>query len=232
MKRIITKLAIATIVVLFGNSFKSVGQVTLATTDVQIVCEGAPLTLGSPGSSNQWIVKYDATSATPSTPTTLTIDPATNQIAAADVKTGYYLITNKSTAAGACESDIQTIAVYVLPTLVPTFTSADYCTENAATTIFTASVTPTAPTGSTLVYQWYTVSGTTETIISGATSATFNPTILNTGTTSITATYRLKTAYEINSLKYCPQSIEHTVNVLPRPTTPTITVGNVGQATF
>jgi len=232
MTKFITKLAFITMVVLFANTLTSKAQVTLATTDVQIVCEGSPINLGSPGTNNQWIVKYDANSATPGTPTTLTINPTTNQIAAADVKTGYYLITNKSTATGACESDIQTAAVYVLPTLVPTFTSADYCTEQAATTVFTASVTPTAPTGATLVYQWYTVSGGTETAVSGATSATFNPTITNATNASITATYRLKTAYEINSLKYCPQSIDHTVNVLPRPTTPTITIGNTGQTNF
>ncbi|ACU03859.1 hypothetical protein [Pedobacter heparinus] len=234
MKKSFTKIAIVTIVVLFGNLSTSFAQaVTPTTSNVQFVCEGGILTLGSPGSANQWIVKYDANSPTPGSPTTVTPN-ASNQITGTDVKTGYYIITNKSTDAGTCESEAQIIPVYVLPTLTPTITAANsYCTEQAGTTTFTGSATPAAPSGAELVYQWYTYDGTTETIIAGQTDpASFHPTVTNSGSTPINAIYRLKVAYKVGTLLYCPQTASKTVSVLPRPTTPAITIGNPGTSTF
>ena len=231
MTNFFTKFTLVIAIALFSFAFKSNAQVTLATSGVQIACEGSAINLGSPGTDKAWVVRYDANSATPSNPTTLTITG--NTIAAADVKTGYYLITNTSTDPAVCASDAQTIALFVLPTLTPTFTSSDYCSENATITDFVASVTPnTPPTGATLSYQWYTVIGGTEAAISGATSATFHPTITNNTTSSITATYRLKTAYQIGGSYYCAQSIDQTVNVLPKAATPSITIGSTGSSTL
>jgi hypothetical protein len=82
------------------------------------------------------------------------------------------------------------------------------------------------------VYQWYTVSGGTETIIAGATAKDYTPTAPTVGNT----TYRLKVGYEINGSKYCPQTADQTITVTAKPTKPTLTIGTAhgtaGAVTF
>lgn len=230
MKNYITKITLLTVIAIFSITFKSEAQVTVATAG-QFACEGQTITLPSPGTDKSWVVRYDANSATPSSPTTLTL--TSNTIAAADVKTGYYLISTTSSDPTVCSSDAQTIALFVLPTLTPSFTSSNYCSENASITDFVASVTPTTPpTGATISYQWYTVISGAEAAITGETNATFHPTITNTTTSPVTATYRLKAAYKIGSTYYCEQIVDKSVTVLPKSTVPTITLGSTGSSTL
>jgi hypothetical protein len=227
MKKIITKLSVVIIVILLGTAFKSEAQVLPNTSGVNLICDGGALDFGTPALNTTWIVRYSATqTTTPNTGVTLT----GNTVAAADLQTGYYYLISKGTAVGSCESTAQEIPVYKLAPISVAFTSADYCSENISTTTFTGTVTANDPNATTYAYQWYTVdAGGAETAISGATNATYNPTIVNNTNADITTKYRLKTGYLIGGLKYCGTTVDHDVKTLAKPTTPTVTITATGQ---
>lgn len=221
MKKTLTKLVVATIVVLFGTALSAEAQVLPTTSGVNLLCSGSALDFGAPAANTTWIVRYSATqTTTPSTGVALT----GNTVAAADVQTGYYYLISKGTAAGSCESSMQEIPVYKLAPLSATFTFADYCSENASATTFTGTVSAADANATTYAYQWYTVAGGTETPISGATNSTYTPTIVNNTNTDITTTYRLRAGYLIGGAKYCGFEVDHNVKTLAKPTTPTVTI--------
>lgn len=226
MKRMITKLAIVTIVVLFGNSLKTKAQVTPSTADVQFVCSGSTLPLGTPPTGTKWIVKYGKDNPNDN-PTSITV-PTDNIIPANDVKTGYYIITSENIAGG-CESDVLIIPVYVFEPITASITADDYCINDAANTTITGSVTSTAPAGTTFAYQWYaSIDGDAEAPLSGKTSATLTPTTITNATNdAIPVVFRLRVGYMINGTtdKYCGTDATKSINVLPKPGKPSITVG-------
>jgi len=220
-----TVLIIATIV-LFG-SFLTVSAQTLEpnTAGVNLFCSDGELTLPAATAGTDWIVKYSATSTTtPSTGVTLT---GGNKVANADLKTGYYYLSSKSTTPGSCESEMQEIPVYVLKPLIPSIAPANFCVESPLAQV--GSVTnPEDPTKAALVYQWYTVAAGAETIIAGANTLSYTPTAPTVGS----ITYRLKVGYEINGSKYCPQIVDKTITVTAKPTKPTLSIGTAqGTAT-
>ena len=217
----ISKTILALTFLLICNVYRLSAQVTVlpTTAGVNLFCQGSDLTLPAPTGDESWIVKY---SATQTTMPTLGVALTGNKISATDLKTGYYYLSSKSAAAGACESSMQEIPVYVLKPLIPAFTPAGFCVETPVAQV--GSVTnPEDPTITTLAYQWYTVSGSTESIIAGATNPSYTPTAPTVGTT----TYRLKVGYVINGNKYCAQIVDHDVNITAKPTKPTITIGTV-----
>ncbi|MGM9477370.1 hypothetical protein ACS5PU_13100 [Pedobacter sp. GSP4] len=226
MKKILyqTVLTIATVMLC---SFLNLSAQTLApnTPGVNLFCADADLTLPTAPIGSDWIVKYSATSTTsPSLGINLS---GGNKIANADLKTGYYYLSSKATAAGSCESEMQEIPVYVFKPLMPTVTPAPFCVESPLAQI--GNITnPEDPAKAPLAYQWYTVVGTTETAISGATNKDYTPTAPSVGNT----TYRFKVGYEINGNKYCPQSADQTITITAKPTKPTVTIGTAqGTAT-
>lgn len=229
MKTRITKFLIVATVVLLGNVLAATAQVTPSTSGVNLMCSGSALDFGAPASNTTWIVRYSATSTTtPSTGVSLT----GNTVAAGDLQTGYYYLISKGTAVGACESEPQEIPVYKLAPIAAQFTFADYCSENAATSAFTGSASASDPNVSTYAYQWYTVVSGTPTAISGATSASYTPTLLNTTTSDITTTYRLQVGYLINGSKYCGTFVDHDVKVLAKPTKPAVTITPAAAGTW
>lgn len=199
--------------------------VTPTTTGVTLFCKGSDLTLPAPAAGQDWIVRYSATTTTtPSTVITLT---AGNQIPASVLQNGFYYLSSKATASGSCESDMQEIPVYVLKPLVPDFAAANFCVETPIAQVGIIT-NPEDPTITSLAYQWYTVVGTTETAISGATQKDYTPVSPTVGTTK----YRLKVGYVINGNKYCAQTVDHDVTVTAKPTKPTITPAQIsGTAT-
>ncbi|MGM9477366.1 hypothetical protein ACS5PU_13080 [Pedobacter sp. GSP4] len=214
---------------LISNILRVSAQITPTTTGVNLFCKGSDLTLPAPASGENWIVRYSATpTTTPSTAITLV---GGNKIAAADLQNGYYYLSSKATAAGSCESEMQEIPVYVLRPLVPDFAAANFCVESPLTQVGTVT-NPEDPTVTTLAYQWYTVVGTTETAISGATNKDYTPASPSVGTTK----YRLKVGYLIGGNKYCAQTVDHDVTVTAKPTKPTVTIGTAqgtaGAVTF
>ncbi|WP_316804003.1 hypothetical protein [Pedobacter nototheniae] len=220
MNSTISKTILAVAFLLICNIYRVSAQAapTPTTTGVNLFCQGSELTLPAPAGGEDWIVKYSPTQTT--TPTTGITLAAGNKISSTDLKTGYYYLSSKSTAVGACESSMQEIPVYVLKPLVPAFTPAGFCVETPLPQVGTVT-NPEDPAITTLAYQWYTVSGTTETIIAGATSLSYTPASPSVGTT----TYRLKVGYVINGNKYCPQIVDHDVVITAKPGKPTITVG-------
>lgn len=211
---------------LICNFLRVSAQVTVTptTTGVNLFCQGSDLTLPAPPSGQNWIVRYSATQTT--TPSGVTLVGG-NKIAAADLQTGYYYLSSKATTAGSCESDMQEIPVYVLKPLVPDFAAANFCVETPIAQVGTIT-NPEDPTITSLAYQWYTVAGTTETAISGATQKDYTPVSPTVGTTK----YRLKVGYVINGNKYCAQTVDHDVTVTAKPTKPTITPAQIsGTAT-
>ncbi|WP_316797878.1 hypothetical protein [Pedobacter frigidisoli] len=226
MKRTITKAILFFAVILACTSLTSSAQVLPTTTGVSLFCAGSGLTLPPAASNTDWIVRYSATATTtPSTVITLTTG---NTIPAGTLQTGYYYLSSKSTTAGSCESEMQEIPVYVLKPLTVDFTSANYCIESPLTQVGTVSSTD--PNTTTFAYQWYTVSGSTETAISGATQKDYTPTVAasSVGTTK----YLLRAGYLIGTNKYCPETAQHDVVVSAKPTKPTITPGSaIGGAT-
>ncbi|MCZ4244651.1 hypothetical protein [Pedobacter punctiformis] len=218
MNSTISKTILVVACLLICNIYRLSAQVTPTTAGVNLFCQGSELTLPAATPGEDWIVKYSATQTTqPSTGVTLV---SGNKISSADLKTGYYYLSSKSTAAGACESEMQEIPVYVLKPLVPVFTPAGFCVETPLAQVGTVT-NPENPAITTLAYQWYTVSGGVETIIAGATNSSYTPATPTVGTT----TFRLKVGYVINGNKYCPQFIDHDVTVTAKPGKPTITVG-------
>ncbi|WP_421940863.1 hypothetical protein [Pedobacter sp.] len=230
MNKFFTK-AVLTIATVLLCSFLTLSAQTLApnTAGVNLFCADADLTLPAAPAGSDWIVKYSATATT--TPSTGVILTGGNKIANAELKTGYYYLSSKSQTAGSCESEMQEIPVYVLKPLAPTITPANFCVESPLAQV--GNVTnPEDPTKAALVYQWYTVSGGTETIIAGANTKDYTPTAPTVGS----ITYRLKVGYEINGSKYCPQTTDQTITVTAKPTKPTITIGTAqgtaGAVTF
>lgn len=221
MNSTISKTILALAFLLICNIYRLSAQATVlpTTTGVNLFCEGSELTLPAPAENENWIVKY---SATQNTAPSIGVALAGNKISAADLKTGYYYLSSKSTVAGACESAMQEIPVYVLKPLVPKFTPAGFCVETPLAQVGTV-VNPEDPTITSLAYQWYTVSGGAETIISGANTPSYTPTAPTVGVT----TYRLKVGYVINGNKYCAQVVDHDVTITAKPTKPTITIGTV-----
>lgn len=227
MNTSITKAILAITFLLIGTFSTVSAQVLPTTSGVSLFCEGADLTLSAaPPAGADWIVKYSPTqTTTPGTGITLV---SGNKIAAADLKTGYYYLSSKSTTPGSCESELQEIPVYVLKPLVVTFTPADFCLESPLAQIG-AVTNPDATNIPDLAYQWYTVTaGGVETAISGATAKDYTPTA---PATVGTKTHRLKVGYVINGNKYCPQWADHNVTVTAKPVKPTITPGTITGTT-
>jgi len=229
MTRIITKTLVVATLILFCSLLHANAQVSPAAAGTNLFCQDADLILPPAALGQEWIVRYSVTSTTmPSTPVTLS---GGTKILAADLKTGYYYLSSKATTAGACESDMQEIPVYVLKPLVVNFTAADFCVESPQTQ--KGSVTnPEDPTITSLAYQWYTVTGGSETAIAGENRKDYTPATPTVGT----KTYRLKVGYVINGNKYCPQTADHDVTVSAKPSKPTITpaqiTGTAGAVTF
>ncbi|SES18983.1 hypothetical protein [Pedobacter rhizosphaerae] len=229
MNKVFLKLTLIIPVILFCISFRVLGQVTPTTADVNLFCEGADLTFPPPAANENWIVKYSTSQTT--TPATVISLVSGDKIPAADLKTGYYYLSAKSTAAGACESDMQEIPVYVLKPLVPSFVPANFCVESPLAQLGSV-VNPEDPLITQIAYQWYSVSGGVETILAGENSKDFTPVNPTVGTT----TYRLKVGYIIGGNKYCAQTIDHDITVSPKPGKPNINSntiqGTAGAVTF
>ncbi|MFW0717465.1 hypothetical protein [Pedobacter sp. N23S346] len=220
-----TKTIFAVIVVIICAFSKVSAQVLPTTPDVSLFCKGSDLTLPPAPSGGEWIVKYSATqTTTPSTGITL----VSGKIPAANLNTGYYYLSSKSTIAGACESELQEIPVYVLEPLVVDFTPADFCLESPLAQKGKVS-SPDANTQA-FAYQWYTLDGANaETAISGATAKDYTP---SAPATVGTKKHRLKVGYVIGGKNYCPQTADHDITVTAKPTKPTITPGTLtGTAT-
>jgi hypothetical protein len=225
MNNSITKTILAITFLLICTFLSVSAQVLPTTSGVNLFCKGSDLTLPAAPSGEDWIVKYSATSTTaPSTGVPL----VAGKIPAADLKTGYYYLSSKSTVPGSCESELQEIPVYVLEPLTVNFTPADFCLESPLAQIG-AVTNPEATNIPDLAYQWYTVTGGVETAISGATAKDYTP---SAPATVGTKTHRLKVGYVINGNKYCPQWADHDVKVTAKPVKPTITPGTItGTAT-
>jgi len=220
-----TKTIFAVIFVIICTFSKVSAQVVPTTPGVSLFCKGSDLTLPTAPVGEDWIVKYSATqTTTPGTGITL----VSGKIAAADLNTGYYYLSSKSTTAGACESELQEIPVYVLQPLVVDFIPANFCLESPLAQVGTVS-SPDANTQA-FVYQWYTLDGAgAETAIPGATAKDYTP---SAPATVGTKKHRLKAGYLIDGKNYCPQTADHDITVTPKPTKPTITPGTItGTAT-
>ncbi|WP_316824870.1 hypothetical protein [Pedobacter miscanthi] len=214
---------------LICNFLRVSAQVTPTTTGVSLFCQGSDLTLPAAPTGQDWIVRFSTNITT--TPSTVIPLAGGNKIAAADLQNGYYYLSSKAATAGACESDMQQIPVYVLKPLVPNFAAADFCIETPIAQVGTI-INPEDPAITSLAYQWYTVAGTTETAIAGANQKDYTPASPTVGTTK----YRLKVGYVINGNKYCAQTVDHDVTVTAKPTKPTITpaqiLGTANAVTF
>ncbi|MEC3878931.1 hypothetical protein [Parapedobacter sp. 10938] len=200
-----------------------VTPVTPTTTNARLFCNGSDLNLGAPPTpGTEWMVRYSETSGNETPEITLTLTGGTS-IPAAELESGYYYISTVGDASNPeiCESEWVEVPVYVFEPLTVSFTAADYCIEDASTQNFTATVESDDEYGN-VAYQWYTVDGTTETAIPGATSATYAPdTEIAAGTTT---TYRLRAGYSVGELTYCSDTDEQGVTVLETPGTPVITI--------
>lgn len=225
MNSTIKKTVLAIACLLIGNFLRVSAQITPTTSGVSLFCKGSDLTLPAPTAGENWIVRFSPTQTT--TPSTVITLVGGNKIAAADLQNGYYYLSSKATAAGSCESEMQEIPVYVLRPLVPDFAAANFCVEAPLTQVGTVT-NPEDPTITSLAYQWYTVTGSTETAISGAIAKDYTPASPTVGTTK----YRLKVGYVIGGNKYCPQTVDHDVIVSAKPTRPTLTPTQIsGTAT-
>lgn len=229
MNSTIKKSLFAITLLLICSFLRVSAQVTPITTGVNLFCKGSDLTLPAPAAGENWIVRYSPGATT--TPSTVITLVGGNKIAAADLQNGYYYLSAKATAAGACESEMQEIPVYVLKPLTPDFAAANFCVETPIVQVGTVT-NPEDPAFTGLAYQWYTVVGSAETAISGATNKDYAPVSPTVGITR----YRLKVGYLIGGNKYCAQTVDHDVTVTAKPTKPTITpaqiVGTAGAVTF
>lgn len=220
MKRTIENFTTATVILLVVTVISAKAQlVNPGTVGVNFVCTGGTIDVGSPTAGTTWVVRYsDQPTTTPNDNITLTgttFEPT---------QTGYYYLFAVNT--DDCESDPQEIPVYVLAPLTVAFEGDDYCSEDASSTEFTAAVTAADPNVTTYAYQWYTVAEGTETPIAGATGETFTPTET---TPDNQTTYRVRAGYVIGGSKYCSDTDEKLITVLPKPTTPTITIGSTAE---
>jgi hypothetical protein len=227
MNNLITKSILAFTFLLICTFSTVSAQVLPTTSGVNLFCKDSDLTLPAAPAGEDWIVKYSATQTT--TPSTGVALVSGNKIAAADLNTGYYYLSSKSTTPGSCESELQEIPVYVLQPLVVDITPADFCLESPLAQKGLVT-NPEATNITDLAYQWYTVDATNaETAISGENQVNYTPTL------PITAgpkKYRLKVGYVINGNKYCPQIATKDVTVTAKPLKPTITPGTItGTAT-
>lgn len=219
MNKLFTKSTVLALVLLF-SILKVSAQSNLAPTAANLFCEGASMVLPAAAPGNDWILRYSENQS--ATPTTTIIMADGKTVAPADMKTGYYYLSSKSTAAGSCESDMQEIPVYVLKPLVPTFTALDFCVESPLAQV--GSVVNPDSKIPTLAYQWYVVTSSGETAISGATNLSYTPAApISVGVTK----YRLKVGYLINGNKYCAQWVDHDVTVTAKPSKPTITPSQI-----
>jgi len=227
-KFLITKILLIPLIILCIQS-SVIAQVVPTTPGVNLFCEGSDLTLPAPAANENWIVKYSVNQT--ATPATVIPLSAGTKIVAADLKTGYYYLSAKSTAAGACESDMQEIPIYVLKPLVLAFTPANFCVENPQKQTGSV-VNPESPLLASLAYQWYKVNAGTESIIAGETTKDYTPVNEVVGV----HTYRLKVGYLINGNKYCPQIIDHDITVSPKPGKPNVAgstiIGTANAVTF
>jgi hypothetical protein len=221
MNNSITKAILAVTFLLIGTFSTVSAQVLPTTSGVSLFCKGSDLTLPPKPSGEDWIVKYSATQTT--TPVTGVPLVSGNKIAAADLNTGYYYLSSKSTTPGSCESELQEIPVYVLEPLFVDITPADFCLESPLAQIGNVS-SPDANTQS-FTYQWYTFDAAdVETPISGATQPNYTPDL---PITAGTKKYKLKAGYLINGNKYCPQDKIKPITVTPKPVKPTIIPGTI-----
>lgn len=226
MNNSITKTILAVIFLLICTFSSVSAQVLPTTAGVSLFCKGSDLTLPPVPTDANWIVKYSETqTAEPTEGVTLTNGTT---IPGANLKTGYYYLSSKSTVLGSCESELQEIPVYVLKPLMVDFTPANFCLESPLAQV--GSVTnPEDPTITTLAYQWYTVTGGVETAISGVTTKDYTP---SAPATVGTKTHRLKVGYVIGGKNYCAQTADHDITVTAKPLKPTITPGTItGTAT-
>jgi hypothetical protein len=120
MNNSITKSILAFTFLLICTFSTVSAQVLPTTSGVSLFCKGSDLTLPAAPAGEDWIVKYSATQTT--TPSTGVALVSGNKIAAADLNTGYYYLSSKSTTPGSCESELQEIPVYVLQPLTVNFT--------------------------------------------------------------------------------------------------------------
>ncbi|MFD1631637.1 hypothetical protein [Pseudopedobacter beijingensis] len=227
MKKISTTIfALSLMALLIGNTVNAATVVPKTTADVQYVCSGGTINLGTPSSpGHEWEVSYIADDT--NTPAPLSITG--NQISGTDLKTGYYYIVSKNSTTG-CLSDAQKIPVYVLPPFSITETKKDFCIADATSTNFSAtvSITDSNITNADIAFQWYSVSGTTETAITGATSSSY---ALTNYTTAGDYKLIVKYAYKFGTTYYCADSKNMEFKVHDKPTTPTISVGG-GSSTL
>jgi len=221
MKTTIKQAIAAGSMLLVLNALETKAQVLPTTANVNLFCTGSDLELDAPPPNTEWIVRYSSTETT--TPTT-TLVLTDNTIPAADLETGYYYISTVGNTANPeiCESEMTSVPVYVFAPLTVAFDAEDYCIEDAGNQVFTADLS-TTDNYDTFAYQWYTVSEGVETPIVGATSETYTPDPDIAPNT--TTTYRLKAGYSVASLSYCSSFEDNDVEVLPKPSTPTITIG-------
>lgn len=212
----------ATTLISLGILTANAQVVTPTTTDVELFCEGSNLELGTAPAGRVWMVRFSTTPGNDTPEETVPLTDGTT-IPAALLKNGYYYISIDGDTSNpeVCESVPTEIPVYVFKPLTVDFVAADYCIEDAAGQTFTAEPT-TTDAHTTYAYQWFTVDGTTETAISGATAATYTPDpAIPAGTTT---TYRLKAGYLVGTLAYCSQQGDNDVTVTAKPAKPTITV--------
>lgn len=215
----------AIITAIFGYK-NAHAQVTPVTTDVKLFCDATDLDLGAAPNGEEWHVWYSTSPTT--TPTDGVVLTGTT-IPAASLQTGYYYIATQGTAEGSCMSEMVEVPVYKFAPLTVDFTApSSYCIEDVTAQELIGTVT-TTDAYQNFAYQWYTVEGTTETPIDGATTATYKP----TSTTPGDITYRLKGGYLVDALRYCSATVDKTVTVTAKPATPTITIeGNSDGETW
>ncbi|ADY54217.1 hypothetical protein Pedsa_3688 [Pseudopedobacter saltans DSM 12145] len=194
-----------------------------------LVCSGGTITVPNAPVGTAYEIAYSASQTTTPNDGITTASVGATNTSFAEKGTGYYYFATKNTTTG-CISEWQEIPVYVLKPLIATIDAANnsLCIEDLGGTkaLLTGNITnpEASTTGISLAYQWYTVASGTETAISGATNSTYTiPAPLSAGT----YTYKLKVGYLINSGKYCSTTADKAIEILAKPTTPTISVSNV-----
>lgn len=233
MKNELNRILTLVVLLLVMSNVSVNAQVNPGTPNVALFCANpSSYDLDDPVAANTgggtgaaWRVVYSASQLTDAqvwatTPITL----SGNSIPGAQIQTGYLYISQ--TYSDACDSEIKEIPVYVFKALTSSISGAnDYCIEDVASQTFNAGVT-SADAYQTFVYQWYTVNGGVETVIDGATSATYKPSAtISVGTTT---TYRVKVAYSVDNKRYCTAQNEKAVAVKAKPTV-SIIIENVGD---
>lgn len=204
---------------------KMFAAVDPANANTQFICNGENIKIPNAAPGTVYEISYSATpTSSPNDPITATIGGAETTFASKG--TGYYYIAVKNSTTN-CISEWQEIPVYVLDPLTINPTAGDYCGPNASATTFTSTISAKDQNAqdANIVYQWYSVDNTTstETKITGATSATLTPTATIAGTYK----YKLKYAYYFNNKYYCAgDSGPLTVTVSDLPAKPVISIDN------